>query len=224
MTQAMKKTKIMLVDDHHIVRDGIKTLINNMEGFEVIDEAGDEKELIAKLKFSKPDIVVLDISLPGKSGIEITRDLHRDYPDIKVLILSMYTKEDFIFSALKAGAKGYLPKNTSKKELCNALAEILKGGEYFSEPIANIILKSYIKKIQEDDTTKEKPQSEKLTERETEVLKLFAESRSNKEISEKLCISVRTVESHKNHIMQKLHLKSTVDLLKFALRNKIVSI
>ncbi len=214
----------MLVDDHQVVRDGIRSLVNNMENFIVIGEAGDEKELLTRLKLEEPDILIMDISLPGKSGIDITRELKKVHPRIRVLILSMYTSEDFIFNAVKAGARGYLPKNTSKKELNNALIEISLGGEYFSEPISNIILKSYIKQAQDRDAENEEEKSESLSSRETEVLKLFAEGKSNKEIADKLCISIRTVESHKNHIMQKLHLKSTVDLIKFAIRKKIVSI
>ena len=220
----MEKFKLMLVDDHQVVRDGIKSLINNMESFSVIGEAGDETELLTKLKLQVPDILIMDISLPGKSGIDITRELKKEYPHIKVLILSMYTNEDFIFNAVKAGARGYLPKNTSKKELNNALIEISRGGEYFSEPISNIILKSYIKQAQGSESSTEEEKTESLSGRETEVLKLFAEGKSNKAIAESLCISIRTVESHKNHIMQKLHLKSTVDLIKFAIRKKIVSI
>ncbi|MDZ7741121.1 MAG: response regulator transcription factor [Bacteroidota bacterium] len=220
----METTKIMLVDDHQVVRDGIKALVNNMENFTVIGEAGDEKELWTKLGLEEPDILIMDISLPGKSGIEITRELKKEYPGIRVLILSMYTSEDFIFNAVKAGAHGYLPKNTSKKELNNALIEISRGGEYFSEPISNIILKSYIKQAQGVDAGIGEEKSESLSSRETEVLKLFAEGKSNKEIAESLCISIRTVESHKNHIMQKLHLKSTVDLIKFAIRKKIINI
>lgn len=220
----METTKVMLVDDHHVVRDGIKSLVNNMDQFSVIGEAGDEIEMRTKIGLEIPDIIIMDISLPGKSGIDITRELKKEYPQIRILILSMYTNEDFIFNAVKAGARGYLPKNTSKKELNNALVEISKGGEYFSEPISNIILKSYIKQAQggNDDNEEEKPES--LSSRETEVLKLFAEGKSNREIADNLCISIRTVESHKNHIMQKLHLKSTVDLIKFAIRKKIVSI
>lgn len=220
----MKTITVFLVDDHHIVRAGIKELINNMENFQVIGEAENGEELFIKLKLHQPEILILDISLPGESGIEITKDIMLSYPETKIMILSMYTNEDFIFNSIKAGAKGYLPKNTSKRELNNALLAIAKGGEYFSEPISNIILKSYIKKVREDETLLKEEKTETLSCRETEVLKLFAEGNSNKEISNKLYISIRTVESHKNHIMQKLHIKSTVDLIKFAIKNKIISI
>jgi two-component system response regulator NreC len=135
----------------------------------------------------------------------------------------MFTQEEFIFNAIQAGAKGYLPKNTSKKELLEAIEAVHKGEEYFSQQISGIILKSYIKKAQnQEDESKKK--EDLLSKREIEILKLFAEGVSNQEIADKLFISVRTVESHKNHIMQKLELKNTVDLVKFAIKNKIIEL
>jgi DNA-binding NarL/FixJ family response regulator len=213
----------MLVDDHQIVRDGIKALLESLDNVQVIGEASNVAELLVKLETSHPDIIVTDISMPDISGIELTKIINEnpDYNGIKVLILSMFTNEDFIFNAIKAGAKGYLPKNTTRRELFDAVNTIYNGDEYFSESISNIILKSYIKKAQGDEQADKK---EALSVRETEILKHFAEGMANQEIADKLFISIRTVESHKNHIMQKLELKSTVDLIKFAIKNKIVEI
>lgn len=215
--------KVMLADDHQIVRDGIRMLIEDMEGIRVIDEAGSAREMLAILKAKTPDMVIIDISMPEMSGIELTDYLSEHYPKIKVLILSMYTSEDFVFNSIKAGASGYLPKNTTKKELNTAILEIMKGGEYFSESISNVILKSYIKKAKTDLEPEEKGLN-MLSTREQEVLKLFSDGKSNKEIAENLFISTRTVESHKNHIMQKLELKTTVDLVKFAIKTGILEI
>lgn len=215
--------KVMLVDDHQIVRDGIRLLIESMENIEVIDEAGSARDIITLLKTKTPDMAIIDISLPEMSGIELTAYLTEHHPNIRKLILSMYTSEDFIFNAIKAGAAGYLPKNTTKKELNTAIIEVMAGGEYFSESISNTILKSYIKKAQTDEVPEEKD-LESLSGREQEVLKLFSEGQSNKEIADTLFISIRTVESHKNHIMQKLELKSTVDLIKFAIRKGIIEL
>jgi DNA-binding NarL/FixJ family response regulator len=219
----MANIKIMLVDDHQIVRDGIKALLESLDNVQVIGEASNVAELLVKLETSHPDIIVTDISMPDISGIELTKIINEnpDYNGIKVLILSMFTNEDFIFNAIKAGAKGYLPKNTTRRELFDAVNTIYNGDEYFSESISNIILKSYIKKAQGDEQADKK---EALSVRETEILKHFAEGMANQEIADKLFISIRTVESHKNHIMQKLELKSTVDLIKFAIKNKIVEI
>lgn len=215
--------KIMLVDDHQIVRDGIRLLIEGMENIQVIDEAGSAQEMITLLKIKTPDMAIIDISLPEMSGIELSAYLTENHPKIKKLILSMYTSEDFIFNAIKAGAAGYLPKNTTKKELNTAINEIMAGGEYFSESVSNTILKSYIKKAQADELPEEKD-LESLSAREQEILKLFSEGQSNKQIADALFISIRTVESHKNHIMQKLELKSTVDLIKFAIRKGIIEL
>ncbi len=219
----MANIKIMLVDDHQIVRDGIKALLESLDNVQVIGEASSVKDLLDNLQTTKPDIIVTDISMPDISGIELTRIINEnpEYSGIKVLILSMFTNEDFIFNAIKAGAKGYLPKNTTRRELFDAVNTIYNGEEYFSESISNIILKSYIKKAQNNDQTEKK---ETLSIRETEILKHFVQGMSNQEIADKLFISIRTVESHKNHIMQKLELKSTVDLIKFAIKNKIVEI
>jgi DNA-binding NarL/FixJ family response regulator len=217
----MEKIKLILVDDHQLVRTGIANLLAGEAGFEIIGEAADAKDLFELLKKSQPDIAVLDIALPGMSGIEITKKLHNDFPGIRILILSMHTSEEFIFNAINSGARGYLPKNTSRKELIEAIYAIQRGEEFFAESISNVILKSYIKKAKSDSPEEENNEN-LLSKREIEVLKLFAEGMTNQEIADKLFISIRTVESHKNHIMARLELKTTVDLVKFAIRNNIV--
>ncbi len=219
----MDTIKIILVDDHDIVRDGIKSLLNGIDDIEIVGEAGDAETLFDILKETQTDIVVLDISLKGMSGLEVTKIICEKHPAIKVLILSMYTNEEYVFTAIKNGAKGYLPKNTTRQELMEAIHTIYSGEEFFSDQISNIILKSYIRNIKGVDQVEEK-QDSKLSQRETEILKHFAEGLSNQEIADKLFISIRTVESHKNHIMQKLELKSTMDLLKFAIKNKLVNL
>jgi DNA-binding NarL/FixJ family response regulator len=219
----MESIKVILVDDHQLVRDGIRSLIKDAKNIDVIEEASDGYELLEKLKTTKPDIIVLDVSMPRLSGIETTKKITQEFPDVKVLVLSMFTSEEYIFNAIKAGAKGYLPKNTSKKELLEAIYSINAGNEYFSDSISNIILKSYIKKTKTNDDYSGKKQNV-LSSRELEILTLFAEGNTNQEIAEKLFLSIRTVESHKNHIMQKLELKTTVDLVKFAIKNNIIQL
>ncbi len=217
----MEKIKLILVDDHQLVRTGIANLLAGELGFEIIGEAAEAKDFFDLLKHKHPDIAILDIALPGMSGIDITKRLHNDFPGIRILILSMHTSEEFIFNAINSGARGYLPKNTSRKELVEAVYAIHRGEEYFAESISNVILKSYIKKAKSD--VQDEDNSENLlSKREIEVLKLFAEGKTNQEIADKLFISIRTVESHKNHIMARLELKTTVDLVKFAIRNNIV--
>lgn len=211
------------MDDHQLVRTGIANLLISEPGFEIVGEAADSVEFFSLLETIQPEIAILDISLPGISGIELTRQITNDHKAIKVLILSMHTSEEFIFNAINAGAKGYLPKNTSRKELIEAIHAVAKGEEYYAESISNVILKSYIKKAKSgpDDSSNKENQ---LSKREMEVLRLFAEGYSNQEIADKLFISIRTVESHKNHIMQRLELKSSVDLVKFAIRNNMVNL
>lgn len=217
------KISLALVDDHHLVRDGIKSLIEGVEHIDVVIEASNSDELLAKLEEVEPQIAIVDISLPGLSGIEITKTLGSRYPNIKVIILSMHTTQEFIFNAIKAGAKGYLPKNITQIELVDAIEGVNAGNEYFSKKISEIILKNYLKQIKNPDRV-DVYQEQKLTSRESEILKLVAEGYSNQLIADKLYISVRTVESHKNHIMQKLELSSTVELVKYALKNKIIDI
>lgn len=212
--------KLCLVDDHTIVLDGLRALLTGHNHINIIGEAKDGESLFALLSQGKPDIILMDISLPGISGIELCRQVKERYNEIKVLFLSMYTSEEFVFNALRAGASGYLPKNISQKELLDAIDSIYNGGDYFSDTISNMILKSYVRKTRNTEDYTE----ELLSKRELEILKLFAEGNTNSEISDRLFISIRTVESHKNHIMQKLNLRSTVDLVKFALRNKIADI
>ena len=217
----MEKIRLILVDDHQLVRTGIANLLSGEPGLEIIGEASDARELFDLLRISQPDIAILDIALPGLSGIEITKKLHNDFPGIRILILSMHTSEEFIFNAINSGARGYLPKNTSRKELIEAIYAIQRGEEFFAESISNVILKSYIKKAKSNSPEDENKES-LLSKREIEVLRLFAEGMTNQEIADKLFISIRTVESHKNHIMARLELKTTVDLVKFAIRNNIV--
>ncbi len=219
----MLKIRIFLVDDHQLVRDGIKSLLQSSEEVMILGEASTGKECFEKIALTQPDILILDISLPDTNGIEITKQVTAQYPGIQVLILSMYTNEDFIFNAVKAGARGYLPKNTSREELLAAIRAIYEGEEFYSDTVSKIMLRSYVRRAKEDDHLPAVNQAT-LTGREIEILRLFAEGYINKEISDKLDISIRTVETHKNHIMKKLELKSTVDLIKYAIRNKIVEL
>lgn len=214
---------LILTDDHTIVLDGLKALLTGQDDLNILGEAHSGRELLALLTMQVPDVILMDIALPDCSGIGLSAKVRQEYPSVKILFLSMYTDEEYVFNAIKAGASGYLPKNISQNELLMAIRTIYAGSDYFSESISNIILKSYIKKSRdkEPDTLKS---GDVLSKREMEILKLFAEGCSNADISNKLFISIRTVESHKNHIMQKLNLKSTVDLIRFAIKNHIVEI
>ncbi|MBI9034893.1 MAG: response regulator transcription factor [Bacteroidales bacterium] len=219
----MDKIKIIVVDDHQIVRDGIYLLVMNVPEIEIMGEAGNGDELFELLKKQQPDVIVLDLSLPKISGLEICRILHKDFSHIKVIVFSSYNDEDSIVNALKAGAKGYIPKDVFREELVTAIKAVKEGHEYLSNSIPNTILLNFIKK----DREKVKFDYDKiadLTKREIEVLKLIAEGLSYKEIAEQLFISFRTVETHKNNILQKLSLRTTVDLVKYAIKNKLIEL
>jgi len=216
------KIKILLADDHLLFRDGIKSLLNDVDNIEIIEEVANGKELLEKLKTSSPDIVIADISMPSMSGIEATRIITEEYPDIKVLILSMHNDEEFILNSIKSGAKGYLPKDTGRDELLKAIYSISNEEEYYNKDISDTILKGIIKKTKSESKLLNKIPN--LTNREIEIIKLVAEGFINKEIADKLYISIRTVDSHKNNIMQKLKLKSTVDLVKYAIKNNLIEL
>lgn len=218
----MPSIRIILTEDHQILRDGIKALIAS-ENIEITGEASTGAELWKLLEINQPDIILMDISLPDTSGIELTRLISEKYPQVKVLILSMFTDESFINQAIKAGAKGYLHKNTTREEMLLAIDTVYSGSDFYSDNISKIILKSYIEKAKRNEEEVLNPH-EVLSKREIEILVMFAEGFINKEIADRLYISIRTVESHKNHIMQKLNLKTQVELVKYAIRHNLINI
>ena len=217
-----KKIKIILADDHQIFRDGIKSLLSDEENLEVIAEASNGDELLSLLKINKPDILILDITMPKTSGIELTKIITEQFPEVNILILSMHKNEDFVIGAMMNGAKGYLPKDISRKELLDAINTIADGEEYLGKLISSNILRSYIKKsrygFERDD------KDEPLTQREIEIIEKVGAGLSNKEIADKLFISVRTVDCHKNNIMRKLKIRSTAELIIYGIKNKIIEI
>lgn len=220
----MSKIKVLLVDDHQIVRDGIFALLIKEHDIEIVGEASNGDELFEKLKFIKPDIIILDISLPKMSGIEIAGILTKDFPQIRIIVFSSYTDEETIFKSIRAGAKGFLPKDSMREDLVEAIKKVHQGFEYLSEKIPNTILMDYIKKAGNQEEKFNNSRLGNLTKREREILKLIADGMSYKEIGNELFISVRTVETHKNNILQKLELKSTIDLVKFAIKNDLIDL
>lgn len=217
------KTKIFIVDDHDLIRDGLKALLEFEDKIEIAGEVADCDQLNKLLEIEIPDIILLDIGLPKKSGIEITEELSKKYPAIRVIILSGNMDEDSIFNAIKAGVKGYLPKSAKKSELVAAIKQVSEGGEYYSDSISTKIFRNYVKfaKVGRKHTIEKEV---KLSEREIEIVKHFAEGLSFKEIAAKMFISARTVESHKNNILEKLELKTIIDLVKYAIRNDLIQL
>lgn len=216
-----KKIRIILADDHRIFRDGMKALLNENTDIQLIGESSDGNELMELLRSNQTDLVILDISMPGLSGIELTKLILNLYPEIRIMILSMHTNEEFVMNAIHAGAKAYLPKDTSKAELFEAIQSLMAGGEYYSKSVSENFMKSFIKKSRTDHNLLV---NEELTLREIEILKLVATGISHKEVAEMLFISPKTVDAHKNHIMQKLKLKNTAELVLYAVAHKIIEV
>jgi len=217
----MDMINIILADDHRIFRDGIKSLLSENDFIRIVGEASSGNELLCLLKAKQPDIVIVDITMPGLSGIEVTSQISLLYPNIRIMILSMHTDEEFVINSFKAGAKAYLPKDTSKEELLEAIQTLYNGGEYYGKSVSESFLKSYIKKQKTEQALKE---NDELTQREIQVLKMAANGIPNKDIAEKLFISIKTVDAHKNHIMQKLKLKNTAELVLYAVKNNIIEV
>ncbi len=216
------KIRVLLVDDHQIIRDGLSNMLQEAADIEVCGGAADTARALEMVKKINPDVLITDLSMPGRSGIELIRRVHEKHPGIHVLVLSMYVTEDYIFNALKAGAKGYLPKqDTTKAELLKAIRTVARGEEFFSDTIAQVISKLYSHSVKATTTPEAIARKASLTSRETEILRLYTEGLSNNEIAERLNISIRTVETHKNNIMQKYNFKSTVDMVKYAIRNNL---
>ncbi len=209
----MKDYTIILADDHTLMREGIKSLINKVEGFAVIGETGDGLELLKLLKRNSPDMVILDIAMPGLRGIEAAREIHTLYPDIHILILSMHKREEFLSMALAAGAKGYLLKEDSGDELLQAIEQIKAGKTYLSRALASAFPNAIIAICRGDHKAAPDP----LTPRERHVLQLIAEGHADRQIADRLGISIRTVHRHHANIRSKLNLKRTADLVRYAI-------
>lgn len=220
----MEKIKLFIIDDHQIVRDGLKALFDKECGILVIGESGGKDSLKELFSQNLPDVVLLDISLGDISGIDLLKEIQNNFPSVHVIMLSMYKDEQVVFSAIESGAKGYLPKTTSKEEIIKAIKEVYNNKKYFNEQITQIMLDGIVNQRKKNSIKDEKPNINLLTNREIQLLKLFAEGLTNQDIAQKLCLSIRTVESHKTHIMQKLELRTAVELVKFAIKNNLADI
>lgn len=218
----MKKIRLILADDHHLFREGLHALLGQTDDLKVVAEVKDGDGLLEAIATHRPDVVLSDISMPGKTGIEVCAIISAQFPDVKVIMLSMYNNEAFFVNSLKAGAKGFLSKEISQEELLKAIQTVYTGGEYFDKKISHVILKEYVQQVGKQPKNSKDETS--LSPREKEIICLVAESFSNTEIANKLMISIRTVNAHKNNIMRKLHLKSNVDIVKYALVNKMIEL
>ena len=210
--------KVLVADDHPVVRKGLQSCLAKQGHIKIVGEAADGDEALRKTRELSPDVVLMDISMPGMNGLAVTEVLRKEAPDIKVLVLSVHSNKSSIFRVIHAGAHGYVSKEAPPEELVRAIESVHEGKPHFSEDIARAALSEFV-----NSGGKKEPFSQ-LTSREREVLVLIAEGKSNKEIAEALKIGVRTIETHRERIMRRLNIHSVAGLTKYAIANELVSI
>ena len=218
MSIVKKKIKVLLVDDHPVVRKGLYSCLNEVENLKIVGEASNGAEAISQVAKLAPDIVLMDLNMPGMDGVQVTETLHQQSPQTKVLVLSMYGNREYIMPVIKAGARGYVLKDAAPDELVRAIEAVHAGATYFSPSVARIALNQYVSESDRSD-----PQS-RLSEREREVLTHIAGGLSNKEIALKLGIGVRTIETHRERIMRKLEIHTVAGLTKFAIAHGLITL
>ncbi len=216
----MSPIRVLLADDHTLVRQGLRKILEEQPGFEVIGEAGNGRDAVQLALASSPDVAVLDIGMPLLSGIEATRQIVRRTNGTQILILSMHADEAYVARALDAGARGYLLKDSADVDLIRAVTAVSAGKSFFSPAVAKMMLDDYVTRRTEKGFV---DRYDTLSEREREVFQLVAEGHSNKEVADVLSVSPATVETHRAHILQKLALHNTTELVLFAVRRGIIS-
>ena len=214
----MDNIKVLLVDDHQIIRDGIRSLLSYAEGIEVVGECSDGLEAISCAVSEKPDVILMDINMPKINGIDATKTIITDNPDSKILVLTVHDELAYISKMLHAGALGYVLKTTNKVELITAIKSVSKGEKYFSPEVTETMLSRFIDSHKSDSDAEEKD----LTIREIEVLVLISTELTNAEIGDKLFISTRTVDAHRRSLLSKLGARNTAGLVAYAIKNKFL--
>ncbi len=216
----MKAIRILLADDHTVVRKGLRLLLETQAGFSVIADAADGREAVALAEKLAPDVVVMDVAMPTLNGIEAARQITARQPQTAVVFLSMHSDEAYVLKALKAGARAYLLKDSAEYDLINAIKAVSEGKAFFSPAISKMLVEDYMRQMQERAV---EDSYELLTTREREVLQLLAEGKNNKEVATVLNLSLYTVETHRSNIFQKLNLHSGAELILYAVRKGVIS-
>jgi two-component system response regulator NreC len=216
----MKTIRILLADDHVVMRRGIRALLERRPDFQVVAEAGDGREAVTMTEQYSPHVVVADIAMPNLNGIEAARQIAQKSPQTAIVILSMHSDESYVLRALKAGARGYLLKDAPESDLIGAILAVHAGKAFFSPAISKMLVEDYMRQLQQRGTD---DSYELLTTREREVLQLLAEGKSNKDVAGMLNVSLYTVETHRSNILQKLNLHGTPELILYAIRKGVIS-
>ncbi len=216
--------KILLVDDHGIVRDGIKSTLTSEKNFKIIGEASNGQEAIEKVKKLSPDVVIMDISMPGMNGIEATTAISKRFPGTRTLMLSMHDNEDYVLKSLESGAAGYILKDTGKEEFVKAINIVANGEKYFSIAVSNILATGYLHRVKNNAIPSEGENDDPhgLSKRERKILKMIVQGNNNKDIADELSLSVRTIETHRFNIMKKMKVKNALEMVKMAMEKKMV--
>jgi two-component system, NarL family, response regulator NreC len=216
----MNKTRIVLADDHTLMRAGLRVLLEREADLAVVGEADNGRGAIELVDSLQPEVLVLDIAMPNLNGIEAARQISAKHPNVAIVILSMHSDETYVLRALKAGVRAYLLKDSAESDLVRAIRAVRGGKAFFSPAVGKTLLEDYVRQLQQRE---EEDSYELLTSREREILQLVAEGRSNKDVANLLNLSPYTVETHRAHILQKLGLHTVPDLIRYALRKGIVS-
>ena len=214
----MTPIRVMLADDHALFRAGIRSLLDTIEGVEIVGEARDGHEALRLVAERRPDVLLLDVALPQLNGIEVAERL-RDTPGTRVLILSMFANEEYVLRSLRAGAAGYLLKDSTVVELASALRSVAEGGSFLSPAVSGHVLAAYVRRVGDEGV----PPEPALTPRQREVLQLIAEGHGTKEIASRLSLSAKTVETHRAQLMERLGIHDVAGLVRYAIRAGIVS-
>jgi DNA-binding NarL/FixJ family response regulator len=215
-----KKIQILLADDHNIMRRGLRLLLERQPGFAVVGEVSDGRQAVECAEATKPDVIVLDIAMPNLSGIEAAQRIHALLPRAAIVILSMHSDEGYVLRALKAGAKGYVLKDSAENDLIEAIKAVSEGKAFFSPEISNILVEDYVREMRKRGA---EDSYELLTPREREILQMLAGGKSNKDIATLLNLSLYTVETHRRNLQDKLNLHSLAELILYAVRKGIIS-
>jgi DNA-binding NarL/FixJ family response regulator len=217
----MKKIRVLIVDDHTLVRDGIRALLALVADIEVVGEASNGKEALEKMKQLAPDVVLMDLAMPVMSGLDATRRIRREFPGTKVLALTQYDDSEYVIPIIEAGARGFVTKMAAFSELASAIQVVYNGGSYLSPSAAAVL----VEECQQKTTIEEgKDPYQRLTDREKEVLKLVVEGHTVREIADMLFVSPKTVEWYKTSLMNKLNIHNKTDLIKFAIRKALITL
>ena len=215
----MARLRILLADDHTVVRQGLRKVLEDRPDWDVVAEAGDGREAVRQAEELKPDVAIIDVAMPLLNGIETTRQIARKAPATRILVLSMHSDEAYVNQILKAGATGYLLKDSADVDLLQAVEAVSKGKSFFSPAIAKVMLDDYVRQLADKGIT---DRYESLSEREREIFQLIAEGKANKEMAALLSISTSTVETHRARIMEKLDLHSAAEIVLYAVRRGVI--